>query len=109
MLNAGVSGDTAARMLARLDSAVPPGTKVVVFQAGGNVARDIYGADPSAQANFREITARLRARGIHVVPAGPGMQAGAPGNLQRDGIHLTARGHEIVAETLLPRVIDALR
>lgn len=51
----------------------------------------------------------LEDRGIQVVPAGPGLQAARPGNLQRDGIHLTARGHEIVAETLLPRVIEALR
>ena len=32
----GVSGDTTAGMLARLSSAVPNGTKIVVLQIGGN-------------------------------------------------------------------------
>jgi acyl-CoA thioesterase-1 len=108
VINAGVSGDTTEQMLSRLDSAVPVGTKVVIFQAGSNDARSGNAAG-STQATIREITGRLRARGIQIVPAGPGMQAAMPGNLQRDGIHLTARGHEIVAETLLPRVIEALR
>lgn len=76
---AGVSGDTTEQMLARLDSAVPAGTKVVIFQAGGNDARNINAAS-STQANIREITCRLRARGIHLVPAGPGIQASPAAN-----------------------------
>src|ERR1700748_1853073 len=34
--NAGINGDTTGGMLARLDSAVPQGTSVVILQPGGN-------------------------------------------------------------------------
>ena len=36
VVNAGLNGDTTAGMLARLDSAVPNGTRVVILQPGGN-------------------------------------------------------------------------
>ena len=36
--NAGISGDTTGGMLARLSSAVPAGTKIVILQIGGNDA-----------------------------------------------------------------------
>src|SRR5262249_40105746 len=39
VINAGVPGDTTAGMLARLDSAVPEGARVVIIQPGGNDAR----------------------------------------------------------------------
>ncbi|HWG03753.1 MAG TPA: GDSL-type esterase/lipase family protein, partial [Beijerinckiaceae bacterium] len=39
VVNAGVSGDTTAGILKRLDRVVPKGTSVVIFQPGGNDAR----------------------------------------------------------------------
>src|SRR3977135_3859185 len=36
--NAGVSGDTTSGMLARLSSAVPQGTRIVILQIAGNDA-----------------------------------------------------------------------
>jgi lysophospholipase L1-like esterase len=39
VMNAGVAGDTTAGMLARLGSAVPNGTSVLILQPGGNDAR----------------------------------------------------------------------
>src|SRR6516162_5788035 len=39
VINAGISGDTTGGMVARLDSAVPKGTKVVILQPGGNDLR----------------------------------------------------------------------
>jgi acyl-CoA thioesterase I len=35
VVNAGISGDRTAGMLARLDSAVPPDTRMVMLQPGG--------------------------------------------------------------------------
>ena len=37
--NAGINGDTTAGMLARLSSAVPAGTQIVILQPGGNDRR----------------------------------------------------------------------
>src|SRR6185295_20195394 len=45
---AGVSGDTTAGMLARLSSAVPPGTRIVILQIAGNDA--MKGMSPVAAA-----------------------------------------------------------
>src|SRR5256885_2921890 len=39
VLNAGINGDTTAGMLARLDTAVPGGTRLVILQPGGNDRR----------------------------------------------------------------------
>ena len=36
VLSAGISGDTTSGMLARLDSAAPPGTQIVIVQGGYN-------------------------------------------------------------------------
>jgi acyl-CoA thioesterase-1 len=44
--NAGVSGDTAAGGLARLDWSVPDGTDAVILELGANDA--LRGADPKA-------------------------------------------------------------
>jgi acyl-CoA thioesterase-1 len=39
VVNAGINGNTTGEMLARLDSAVPKGTRVVILQPGGNDRR----------------------------------------------------------------------
>lgn len=97
---AGVSGDTTAGMLARLSSAVPAGTKIVVLQIGGNDRSK--GIDPAiAAANRADIRKQLQARGIRTVEADGYVLSALQGGLkQLDGIHLTAEGHRRVAQQL---------
>lgn len=67
--NAGVSGDTAAGGLARLDWAVPDGTDAVVLELGANDM--LRGIDPKrTREALSEIVRRLKARGIEVLIAG---------------------------------------
>jgi acyl-CoA thioesterase-1 len=67
--NAGVSGDTNAGMLGRLDQAVPDGTRIVLLGAIGGTfsARRLGQGDQKAE--FASIVARLRSRGIKIIPS----------------------------------------
>jgi acyl-CoA thioesterase-1 len=66
---AGVSGDTTAGGLSRLDFSVQKDTLVCVVALGGNDL--LQGLDPKAtQANLTKIVRRLKARGIGVVLTG---------------------------------------
>ena len=100
--NAGISGDTNAGMLARLDSAVPQGTKIVLLDqhGGGWNARRFGKGDQSAE--LAAIQARLRSRGITVIPMW--WNAALRQYLQPDGIHFTVEGHRLVATRMLPSV-----
>ncbi len=67
--NAGVSGDTTAAGLARLDWAVPEGTEAVILELGANDA--LRGIDPKVtRANLEAILSRLKARNIDVLVTG---------------------------------------
>jgi acyl-CoA thioesterase-1 len=67
--NAGVSGDTTAGGLARLDWSVPEGTDAVILELGANDA--LRGLDPAkAEANLDAIITRLKAKNIKVLLAG---------------------------------------
>lgn len=67
--NAGVSGDTTAGGLARLDWSVPEGTEGVILELGANDA--LRGLDPArAEANLDAMLGRLKQRGIPVLLAG---------------------------------------
>ncbi len=69
VINAGVSGDTTAGGLARLDWAVPDGTDAVIVELGANDA--LRGQPPAtARANLDTIVTRFKARGIEVLIAG---------------------------------------
>jgi acyl-CoA thioesterase-1 len=103
--NAGVPGDTTAGMLARLDSAVPPGTRVVILQPGGNDARRGTGA---RAANIAEIRRRLGARGVTVILLERIRLLTPPASRHPDGQHFDARGHAAVAAHLVPQVIAAI-
>jgi acyl-CoA thioesterase I len=104
--NAGISGDTNAGMLARLDQAIPEGTKIVLLGAIGGTynARRLGQGDQKSE--FASIVARLRSRGIKIIPVTPG--GVGPKDLQADGIHLNAEGHARLAARLLPSVVVAL-
>jgi acyl-CoA thioesterase-1 len=104
--NAGISGDTNAGMLGRLDQAVPEGTRIVLLGAIGGTfnARRLGLGDQKAE--FASIVARLRSRGIRIIPV-TGNGVGRK-YLQADGSHLTAEGHAFLAARLLPSVVQAL-
>ena len=69
IVNAGVSGETAANGLARLDWSVPEGTDAVIVELGANDM--LRGLDPAMTRKvLGEIIARLQARKIKVLLAG---------------------------------------
>jgi acyl-CoA thioesterase-1 len=108
VINAGVPGDTTAGMLARLDSAVPEGTRVVVIQPGGNDARR-GGSAEQAAGNVSQMVARLRARGIKTIVLPRILSMVPASSRDPDGQHFDARGHAAIAARLVPQVIGALR
>jgi acyl-CoA thioesterase-1 len=69
IIPAGLSGDTTAGGLRRVDRAVPAGTRVCVVALGGNDL--LNGEDPARmRANLERIVDHLKARGVTVVLAG---------------------------------------
>jgi len=101
VVNAGLNGDTTAGMLARLDSAVPNGTRVVILQPGGN---DLRKNAPNYSA---ELQRRISAMGIKIVMLPNSMLRGKPH--QPDGVHLTPEGYRMLAQQLVGPVAAALR
>jgi acyl-CoA thioesterase-1 len=103
--NAGISGDTTAGMLERLDSAIPDGTQLVILAIFpyNDAGKGISLAEHAA--NIQTIESRLRARGIRIISAIPYV-SDLP--RQSDSIHLTAEGHATLAERLLPHVIAVI-
>src|SRR5216117_1731235 len=81
VVNAGVSGDTSAGGLARLDWALQGDVRVLIVALGGNDALRGLPAD-QLQRNLSEIIERAQAKGITVILAG--MEA--PPNYGRDYI-----------------------
>ena len=108
VINAGISGDTTDGMLARLNAAVPNGTRVVILQPGGNDWRKgRTGAD--RQANVDQIIANLRSRGVQVVMLDNQMLQAVPDQYrQPDGQHLTPQGYQLLASRIMPQVVAAL-
>lgn len=79
VINAGVSGDTTAGGLARLDWALSNRPQLVIVQLGANDA--LRGLDPEqARANLDAILTRLQSEGVPVLLAG----MRAPRNLGPD-------------------------
>jgi acyl-CoA thioesterase-1 len=101
--NAGVFGDTTGQVLARLSSAVPEGTKVVILGIGAFNDVRTGGTADVARANIIAIKSQLAGRGIRVVDAFGTMRSvmHQPGMLQADQVHLTAEGHRRVATQLI--------
>ena len=79
VIGAGVSGDTTAGGLARLDWLLADGPDLVIVELGGNDA--LRGIDPAeTERNLEQILERLRAAGVKTLLAG--MQA--PRNMGED-------------------------
>jgi acyl-CoA thioesterase I len=104
VVNAGVNGETTGAMLNRLDSAVPDGTRLVIFQPGGNDDRKGVGADRAH--NIALIQSKLAGRGIKVILSENAMLRGLPH--QPDRQHLTPEGYRMLAAALLPQVEAAI-
>lgn len=139
--NAGVSGDTAADGLARLDWSVPPGTDAVILELGANdmlrgikpqvtrqaletilrrlIDRHIavllcgmraapnLGADYGA--SFERIYSELAAQ--YGVPLYPFFLDGVAADLsllQRDGLHPTASGVDVIVTRILPKLEELI-
>jgi acyl-CoA thioesterase-1 len=67
--NAGISGDTSAGGLARVDSVEPAGTHVVIVELGINDAGKGIGLETTAE-NVKTIVKRVRSRGAQVLLIG---------------------------------------
>jgi acyl-CoA thioesterase-1 len=103
--NAGVSFDTTAAMLQRIDKDVPKGTDIVILQPGGNDRRFFVSREQRA-ANIVEMENRLRGRGIKTITFDPEI----PSQYYTfDFIHLTREGHGWIASTLLPQIMAIIR
>jgi acyl-CoA thioesterase-1 len=101
--NAGVNGETTAAELARVDSAVPEGTKIVILTISGhNDARKLIGGSTDAAANIAAIKSKIRARGIRIVDA-MGLYISVlrqPGMSLPDHLHLSIEGNKKLATIL---------
>jgi acyl-CoA thioesterase-1 len=104
VVNAGVAAQTTHGMLARIDSAVPSDTRLVIIQPGGNDLR-FFGTKAQRTANINAMVAKLRARGIRSIVFDPVFP---PEYYSWDFIHLNATAHARIAQTLLPQVIAAI-
>jgi acyl-CoA thioesterase I len=79
VVNGGVSGDTAAAALKRLDWALPDNASAVIIELGGNDA--LQGLPPdSTKAALAAIIEKIKARGLPILLAG----MKAPPNLGTD-------------------------
>ena len=79
VINAGVSGDTAAAALTRLDWALPDDADAVIIELGGNDA--LQGIPPEGtKAALEKIIERVQARGLPILLAGQE----APRNMGKD-------------------------
>lgn len=118
--NAGVSGDTSAGALKRLDLAVDPDTDIVLVEVGTNDLR-LHVPAVKMRTNVAEIVRTLQKRRIAVllIGLGPLDLSGVarannvpyaqfklpPGKYRaRDGAHFNAEGYRIVVARMLPQV-----
>lgn len=129
IVNAGVTGDTLGGMLGRLDTSVPAGTRLVIVQGGYN---DVFQRTPPdiIVGRLQGILARLHSRRVPAVLCGffdpkwdavgrklsaqygatfvPGSTCYSPSHRGPDGLHMSAAGHTVVAQRLMPVVAGKL-
>jgi acyl-CoA thioesterase I len=133
VVNSGVSGNTSAMGLARIERAVPPGSAIAIVYFGRNDLR--WGIEPAKfRANIDAIVKRLRAKNIEVLLIGlrtmsladiaaangaayyPDFFAGVAREGEKDPQytlafdpiqHLNAAGYAVVAAKLAP-VVEAM-
>lgn len=107
VINAGVNGETTGELLARVDGAVPAGTRTVILAINGfNDAHRLKEGSINAAANIAAIKSKLRAKGVRIVDA-MGLIISVlkqPGMALPDRIHLNADGCRKVAAVLIGMV-----
>jgi acyl-CoA thioesterase-1 len=112
VVNAGVTGETSGRTLNRVDSAITPGTKIVIYEVGGGNDSDVGAGD--TKANMAQIAARIRARGAIAINLGKTSIVGSEKSNPSAWIagdkhhHMTAASQQKLAATLVPKVIAAM-
>jgi acyl-CoA thioesterase-1 len=104
--NAGIPGDTTGGELARLDSAVPQGTRIVLFQPGRNDFR--RGTGGQRAGNIAAIKRRLQQRHIKVIMVNL-LRLAPRDTMAPDGMHYNARGQTAIARRLVGPVMAAIR
>jgi acyl-CoA thioesterase-1 len=93
VIDAGVSGDTAAAALLRLDWALPDDADAVIVELGGNDA--LQGVPPEGtKAALEKIIERVQAKGLPVLLAGQE----APRNMGKDYVEAFAALYGDLAE-----------
>jgi acyl-CoA thioesterase-1 len=100
VINAGINGETTEAELARVDSAVPNGTKIVVLTINGfNDAHKLANGAAGAAANVAAIKRKISARGIRIIDA-MGTYISVlrqPGMALPDHLHLNIEGNRKMA------------
>jgi lysophospholipase L1-like esterase len=127
VVNAGINGEQTPQMLARLNSVVPDGTRLVILNFTPFNDRPISRAGrwnpippEQSEQNFNAMAKMMRDRRIpYVVLSREGGGRGGAHvpygrfdpatDILPDGIHTTPRGHEKIALRLLPVVERMLR
>lgn len=106
VINAGVNGDTTAGMAARLDSAVPNGTRLVLLNPA-NRNDEKAGIRGQQSTYIAQIRSRLGARGIKVIVL-PSIVSMAGAGHHTDSVHFDAEGYRRVAAHVLPQVLKTI-
>ena len=105
IVNAGVNGDDITRIIKRLESSIPRGTKIVILDKArfNSEKRGIDVADhmPTVKKWMKAHRVKL------VVVSTLGKMAG--GNRQPDGLHFTETGHDLIAKALVSDVAPLLQ
>jgi len=109
VINAGRMGDTTYNVLSRLDSDVPAGTKVAIFEGSMNDSEKGLGGQ--TRDNINAIFSKLRGRNIKIVniPQDRVHREIYLNDSLMNGDHPNAAGHAKIAAWLLPLVLSALR
>lgn len=112
VVNAGVTGETSAGTLSRIDSVITPGTKIAIYEVGGGNDADAGAGGTSA--NMAQIAARIRARGAIAISLAKLAVVGSEKSNPSAWIagdkhhHLTAQSQVRLAASLVPKVVAAI-
>jgi acyl-CoA thioesterase I len=112
VINAGINGNSSADLLARLNSAVLNGTRLVIIEtAVGNESRKHVAWQTSE--NIAAIKSRLQARGIDSIDISSAMHSAIravprASDFKQPNGHLTAVGYALLVPSLVPEVAAAL-
>ena len=106
--NQGVPGDTTSGMLNRINSAVPPGTQIVLLEIPGGNDRKQQMSPAETDRNAAQIKSELGARHIKVIYIGATHNELLPPE-ELNGDHPNKVWHTAMAMKLLPRVLAAAR